>query len=294
VVSDGELERTAYVGVIIEPKYIPAPPPPPPDGEEEEDEGGVSMMMVIGVLVVLVIIGAVMGLMVARKREQRIEAAEMAREDEVDQRESLERMAAAVKATADQMEAELGASRAGAAASGAAAAEGAEGAPVEARLPGGEAAMLTAEGMEGRLLTMRPQETEAASKETRQLFESAPTASVEDQERLRVDNLKRKYATAIGRLPYGIPAADLKGMDWNDLAAALATGQKKTLPDGHETTQVKGKWYYSDPSDSSTFLKEHGARPKAEPGRAAATGAAAPKVDKSALLEKLEERFILG
>ena len=31
-----------------------------------------------------------------------------------------------------------------------------------------------------------------------------------DAEALRVENLKRKYQTAIGRLPYGIPAAELK------------------------------------------------------------------------------------
>jgi hypothetical protein len=94
-------------------------------------------------------------------------------------------------------------------------------------------------------------------------------------------------------MPYGIPAPELRNMDWNDLAALLATGQKRTLPDGHETTMVKGKWYYSDPGDTGTFLKEHGAKPKSEPRRAAAA-APAPAMDRAALLAKLEERFILG
>jgi hypothetical protein len=56
-----------------------------------------------------------------------------------------------------------------------------------------------------------------------------------------------------------------------------------------------GRWYYSDPGDSSTFLKEHGARPKEEPKRAApAVAAATPSLDRAALLARLEERFILG
>jgi hypothetical protein len=154
--------------------------------------------------------------------------------------------------------------------------------------------MLTAQAAESRMLSMRPQETEAASKETQTLFEGASAASAQDQEKMRVDNLKRKYATAIGRLPYGIPAADLKGLDWNDLAALLAMGQKKTLLDGHETTLVKGKWYYSDPGDSSTFLKEHGAIPKAEPRKEAAAPAVAPTVDRATLMAKLDERYIMG
>jgi len=53
-----------------------------------------------------------------------------------------------------------------------------------------------------------------------------------------VENLKRKYQTAIGRLPYGIPSAELKDRDWNELASALATGQKRTLPDGREVTAI--------------------------------------------------------
>jgi hypothetical protein len=119
--------------------------------------------------------------------------------------------------------------------------------------------------------------------------------SAEESDKMRVDNLKRKYANAIGRMPYGIPSAELKGKDWNELAALLATGQKKTLPDGKEVTAISGRWYYSDPGDSSSFLKEHGAKPKAEPRRATpAAAAAAPAMDKSVLLAKLEERFILG
>jgi hypothetical protein len=46
--------------------------------------------------------------------------------------------------------------------------------------------------------------------------------------------------------------------------------------------------------DASSFLTEHGAKPKAAAPKPAARPAAARTVDKAALLEKLEERFILG
>ncbi len=70
-----------------------------------------------------------------------------------------------------------------------------------------------------------------------------------------------------------------------DLAAALATGEKKTVEGGVEVTNIEGRWYYSDAKDTGTFLKEHGAKPKRS---------TASSVDKEKLLAKLEERFILG
>jgi len=287
-VSDGEFEKSVHVEITIEPKDIPTPPPPD-DDDDGDGGGGIGTTAIIGILVVLVVIGGVIFLVMSKRREE----AKEAEEEKQEKHEALKHMAAEVKATADQMELELGKAAIVPKAGGVQAGE-LEEVVIEQHGPGGESAMLTAKGMEEGMLTMKPKETEAASKETMALFKdmarTETAASAADQDKMRVDNLKRKYATAIGRLPYGIPAPDLKGMDWNDLAAALATGQKKTLPDGHETTQVKGKWYYSDPSDSSTFLKEHGAKPRTEPRRAAA----APTMDKTALLAKLEERFILG
>ena len=81
----------------------------------------------------------------------------------------------------------------------------------------------------------------------------------------------------------------LEDWDWVELAAALATGDKKTLPDGAELTKIDDGWYFSDADDSSSFLKEHERRPQVEKK---APSKAAP--DSEALLAKLEERFILG
>jgi hypothetical protein len=150
-----------------------------------------------------------------------------------------------------------------------------------------------------RGLSMEATVSEQASKEVEQLFEQveAVVPSAEDQEALRLEGLKRKCLTAISRLPYGIPSPELKDRDGSLSAGALATGERKTLPDGREVTRVEGRWYFSDVKDASSFLKEHGARPKAAPRRGAAPAAAAaiaPAVDKAALLAKLEERFILG
>jgi hypothetical protein len=61
-------------------------------------------------------------------------------------------------------------------------------------------------------------------------------------------------------------------------------------PDGRETTEIDGRWYYSDVKDTGTFLKEHGAKKRAEPSKKEAVAI----TDKAALLAKLEERFILG
>jgi len=117
-----------------------------------------------------------------------------------------------------------------------------------------------------------------------------PQVSAEEAEALHLENLKRKYQTAIGRLPYGIPTAELKGRDWNELAAALATGEKKTVPDGREVALIEGRWYFSDVKDASSFLTEHGARPKAEAKKTAAV----PTMDKATILAKLEERLAMG
>jgi hypothetical protein len=152
-------------------------------------------------------------------------------------------------------------------------------------------------------LSIEAKVTEAASADVQELWEgidgngrgaaaTATTAAVDDRdkEKLRLENLKRKYHNAIGRLPYGIPAAELRERDWNELSAALATDQRRTLPDGREITAIGGRWYYSDPEDSSTFLKEHGAKaPSNGPGQRAA-----PHAGRAELLAKLEERFIIG
>jgi hypothetical protein len=291
-VSDGEYSRTSSIEITIEAKEIPTPPPPP-DGDG--DLVVPPYALIVGTIVAICIVFIVAFMLLSRRRAAGLEAKDEAQE----KREAFKHMAAEVRATADLMELETGKASLKPKAGGVKTQE-LEEVVMEQRGPGGSAAVVTAKGMEDRMLTMKPKETETASKETEQLFKDmsrAETAvTAEEQERMRVDNLKRKYANAIGRLPYGIPAAELKGKDWNELAALLAMGQKRTLPDGKEVTAIGGRWYYSDPGDSSSFLKEHGAKPKAEAKRAApaAAAAAAPAMDKATLLAKLEERFILG
>jgi hypothetical protein len=137
---------------------------------------------------------------------------------------------------------------------------------------------------------MQASVTAEASSDVQKLFAGTGAATAqteEEKEAMRVENEKRTYQNAIGRLPYGIPSKELADRDWVDLAAALATGEKKTVEGGQEVTNIEGRWYYSDAKDTGTFLKEHGAKPKAAPRKAAAS-------DKDALMAKLEERFILG
>ncbi len=284
-VTDGEFSSESSVAIVVEPKDVtpPPPPPPPPDGDGDGDDGGLGMAAVIGIVVALVIIGGVVFLVMSRRRAVEETPAPVEEVDE--QREALRRMAAAAKATADQMERELGESRA-------ARERPPEPTPAEEiRVEGlGPPSKQTGLSVEARV-------TEQASKEVQALFEGVgateAAATVEDQEALRIENLKHKYQMAISRLPYGIPAAALKGRDWPELASALATGEKKTLPDGREVTNIEGNWYFSDVKDASSFLTEHGDTPKPTPGKAAP--AEAPQaLDKETLLAKLEERLIMG
>ncbi len=275
-VTDGEYFREASVAIEITPRETPQPPPPPPPPPPDEGPG---IVLWIGLLVALVIIGGVIFLVASRKR-----AAEEEQAEEVDeQREALRRMATAARETAEQMERELGEARA---------------APAPAKPP--EFEEIRVEGVGGPPvsrtgLSMGAQVTEQASKEVQALFEDVGGREVEapseETEAMRLEGLQRKYQTAISRLPYGIPSPELKERDWSWLAGALATGQKKMLPDGREVTRVEGRWYYSDVKDASSFLKEHGAKPRAAP---TARAAAAPTADKATLLARLEERFVLG
>jgi len=64
-VTDGELDKSTSVEIVVEPGDIPPPPPPPPDGE---DGGGIGTTAVIGMLVVLLFIVVLLSLVVKRKR----------------------------------------------------------------------------------------------------------------------------------------------------------------------------------------------------------------------------------
>jgi hypothetical protein len=236
------------------------------------------------VIVIIAVAALLAFLLVTRRRAARLEA-----KDETEEKhEDIKRMAAEVKATADEMEREVAVTKA-------TAPKPAEPTKVviETQGPDGQVVVSTT-GAPEQQLTVQPMETETPSAEVAQLFKDVETKEARlpsaDAEALRIENLKRKYQTAIGRLPYGIPSPELKDKDWTSLAAALATGQKKSTPDGREVTLIGGRWYFSDVKDASSFLTEYGARPKAEPK----TAAAAPVMDKATILAKLEERLAMG
>ena len=78
-----------------------------------------------------------------------------------------------------------------------------------------------------------------------------------DPEKVRLDNRKREYQAAISQLDFGVPAKELAGMDWYEVAAALATGEQKELDDGRKVTKIDDNWFYSDTENLKTFLKRH-------------------------------------
>ncbi len=278
-VTDGEFFKDVSVTVIVEPRQTPQPPPPPPPPVDDGGDG-LGTAGLIGILVALVIVGGMLFLVMSRRRAERLEA-----KDEADEkREAFKQMAVAVKETADQLEAEIQTARM------------AEEVIIETRGPGGESTRATASEM--GTLSMAPKQTEAPSADTQRLWQEVTRQEVvapkADVEAMRLESLKRKYQMAISRLPYGIPSPELKDREWPWLATALATGEKKTLPDGREVTRIEGRWYHSDVKDASSFLKEHGARPKAAPKAASRAPDFKVASDRTALLAKLEERFIIG
>ncbi len=91
---------------------------------------------------------------------------------------------------------------------------------------------------------------EAVAVDTALLAESDP-------EQLRLDDLKRGYQAAISQLDFGVPAKELAGMDWYEVAGALATGEQRQLDDGRTVTQIGDHWFYSDTENLKTFLKRH-------------------------------------
>jgi uncharacterized membrane protein len=268
-VTDGEFEKIRTVSIIIEPEDVIEPPPPDGNGGEVED--GPNYVLIMVIIAVMTIIGAVLYVSRTRQKTEELEA-----EDEEEyKREHMERALTAIKEAADVLEADKEAKEWEE--------ESREDVEVEV-----ESLSVPEIG-----LSMEVARTKAADAETMALFDAAeasePAMSEEEQEQLRLDNEKRKFQNAIGRLPYGIPSHELEDWDWVHLVAALATGDKRMTPDGRETTNIDGRWYYSDVKDTGSFLKEHGAKPeKAEPKKTEMT------TDKAALLAKLEERFILG
>ncbi len=268
-VRDPDFTESVSMTIIIEPIEDVTPPEPPEEDPETED---INWLLIVGVVVALVIVGAAFFVMATRRRTDELEVAD---EDEY-KREHMERAYEAVKAAADQLEEEKAKAEED---------EWVEEAEIEDIDMGASAGRLS---MEARV-------TERDSGEVERLWDHISEAeterTAEERETLRIEDLKRKYQNAIGTLPYGVPSKELADCDWMDLAAALATGKKKTVEGDREVTMIDGKWYYSDYRDSSTFLKEHGARPKEAPRKA---DEALATVDQAKLMAKLEERFIMG
>ena len=291
-VTDGEFQKTDSITLEVLAADTPGPGPGPgPDDDPDDkprDTGGSSMTGIIVALVIALVAAGAGGFVVVSRRKAEPEEEEA--EPVMDEREALQAIADMIGEAADTIEE----SKNGGNGNGNGNGNGIvsdEDTWVETEVNDGIEVAST--GVAEAQLSMEASVTQVAPAEVEALFADIDTNGYtngnghtdEEAEQLKMDNMKRKYANTIGQLPYGIPSPDLKDRDWNDLAAALATGEKKTVDDGNEATLIDGKWYYSDMDDPSKFLKEHGAKPKPTPVAVTAT---------DDLLAKLEERFILG
>jgi uncharacterized membrane protein len=272
-VNDGEFQKMATVTIVVEPREDITPPP---TNGHSGSEDPLNFGLIAVLIAVLVIVGVVIFVARTKRRSEELEA----QDEEEYKREHMERAHEAVKEAADRLETSKEWTEMK---------EDTEPATTQVVENGIE---IQTTAVPGAALSMEVKKTEAAPKEIMGLFDEptsrTPTMSDEERAQLQLDSKKRKYQNAIGRLPYGIPSDELKEWDWVDLATALASGEKRMTPDGRELTKVDGTWYFSDPKDTGSFLKEHA--PKAAPEATKAT----KSMDKAEKLEKLEERLLNG
>ncbi len=275
-VKDPDFTKTTTITLVVEPEEEVTPPPPPDDNGVGP---GTNWALIAIILVVLVIVGVAAFLVAGKRRTERYEARMDAEEEAEEKRLALERTRDAIRDVADKWESEAETPEAAPSTEAAQAAAAAEGWEME-DVSGEDRFTMEAE------LAEMPSAGAQTQWESVDAAEAEPT--VEDQEARRVEDLKRTYQNAIGTLPFGVPSKELAGRDWVYLANALVTGEKRTLPDGREITLIEGRWYYSDPGDQDTLLKEHREAPEPEPPKAEVAS------DREQLLAKLEERFIMG
>jgi F0F1-type ATP synthase membrane subunit b/b' len=275
-VKDPDFQRATSITLVLEAEEDVTPPPPPDDNGVEP---GTNWSLVAIIVVVLVIVAAVAFLVVGKRTTESYEARMDEVEEAEEKKEALERTAQALKDVADKWETEAEAAKDTAAVEATRAAAEAEGWELEEVEPG-----TMAEGTD-----LGTDVAQAARTSWVTVEEPADSSVEEDPEARRVEDLKRTYQNAIGRLPFGIPSRELASWDWVDLTNALVTGERRTLEDGREVTSIGGRWYYSDPDDVDNFLKEYVARTEEVP-KEAPSG----PTDKQVLLARLEERFIMG
>jgi len=66
----------------------------------------------------------------------------------------------------------------------------------------------------------------------------------------------RRVRERLAFLPGGVPAS-LWNHNTDSLAKAIVDGEKRKTPTGVELVLIDGNWYYNDPGDFLTYLKEY-------------------------------------
>ncbi|MCK4969944.1 MAG: hypothetical protein KAS77_05435, partial [Thermoplasmata archaeon] len=208
------------------------------------------LAIVVAIVVVLLVAILLVAFLVVKRRNAALEAPIPLSEEE-EKRLHLEKMAVAVKETADQWEADRDAERA-------------EKAVDEETIAVTGTGMVPSDDASHKMRL-----TESASAETAKLWSDmgAEESIVDDAEKeaLRKETEMRKVQSAIQALPYGIPAPALRHIQPQMLAEEIANGSKNELPDGSAIVSIRGKWYYSDPENSSNFLTPYVETKPSEP-----------------------------
>ncbi len=70
------------------------------------------------------------------------------------------------------------------------------------------------------------------------------------------DAAVRRVRESLAFLPGGVPAS-LWNYNARSLAEAIVDGEKRLTFTGVELVLIGGKWYYNDPGDFLTYLREY-------------------------------------
>jgi hypothetical protein len=85
---------------------------------------------------------------------------------------------------------------------------------------------------------------------------SAPEPPPAPRQRDETAMREGKILKSLSSLPRGLPSA-LWGLDMEDLASNVVSGERKDTPDGDLLVKIGNRWYYGDETSLGSFMQEY-------------------------------------
>jgi hypothetical protein len=89
-------------------------------------------------------------------------------------------------------------------------------------------------------------------------LEDAPLPAKTPEQKRADDAAARegRILNALSSLPRGLPSS-LWGMDLDELAAAVASAERSSSPDGEPIVRINARWYFGDERNPGTFMQAY-------------------------------------